>query len=221
MITPMSAKDDRVGRGQLLASRTVSRLRTELRTARQDANLSQVALAKRLDWAQTRYSRFERNVDPITVADLCLVATILGFRPRFDLFRENEGLRDQGAQALVERFCSVLSPLWAVRREAPSPILGDLRSWDLLIRLGNSFRVGIEAETRLRELEELVRRIRQRELHGGVDAIVVVLRKSSHNRANVGPLRQALGGRFATSPRNLLAALRAGTPLPGSGVLLL
>ena len=217
----MSAKDDRVGKGQILGTKVVALLAAEIRDSRQDANLSQVAVAKRLGWSQTRYSRFERNVEPITVEDVFVVATVLGLRPRFDLYRVQEGLRDQGSQKLVDRFCALLSPLWSVKREAPFPTLGDLRSWDVLIRLGSSFRAGVEAETRLRELEELVRRVRQRELHGGVDAIVVALSRSAHNRAHVHELRTALGDSYATPAGDLLTALRTGRPLPGSGVILL
>ena len=217
----MPAKDGRLARGQVNGARLVSALLAEVKTARHDANLSQDALSKQLGWTQTRYSRFERNADPITVADVCLVATVLGLKPRFALYREGEGLRDQGGQRLIDRFCSLLSPLWTVRREAPFPTLGDLRSWDVLIRLGTSFRAGVEAESRLRELEELVRRIRQREVHGQADAILIVLSDSAHNRLNVGALRTALGVDYQTPPRQLLTALRTGTPLPGSGLLLI
>ncbi len=217
----MAAKDERVARGRLIAARTVEAVRAELRTARLDANLSQAALAERIGWSQTRYSQFERNAHPITVQDVCLVATLLGLKPSLNLYRLEEGLRDQGSTRLIERFCALLAPVWSVRREAPFPRVGDLRSWDVLIRLGSAFRAGIEAETRLRELEELVRRIRQRELHGRVDAIVVVLSRSEHNRRHVDELRAALGLAYATPPSDIVKALEAGTPLPGSGVILL
>jgi len=217
----MAAKDERVGRGRLIAIRTVEAVRTELRTARHDANISQAALAERIGWSQTRFSKFERNADPITVEDVCLVATVLGLKPSLNLYRVEEGLRDQASTRLIERFCALLSPLWSVTREAPFPRIGDLRSWDVLIRLGRAFRAGIEAETRVRELEELVRRIRQRELHGRVDAIVVVLSRSQHNGRHVDELRAALGPAYATQPSDIVKTLNAGAPLPGSGVILL
>ena len=217
----MPAKDERSSKGLLIGDRIVAAVLTELRNARHDANLSQAALAKKLGWTQTRYSRFERNADPITVEDVCLVSIVLGLKPRFDLYRVDEGLRDQGSVGLVNRFCALLSPVWSVMREAPFPNLGDFRSWDVLLRLGSSFRVGVEAETRLRELEELVRRIRQRELHGGVNEILVLLSRSGHNRSNRETLRAALGPNYLAPPGDLLAALRTGRQLPGSGVILL
>jgi hypothetical protein len=89
------------------------------------------------------------------------------------------------------------------------------------MRLGSDYRVGVEAETRLHDIQELVRRIRQRELHGGADHILVILSDSQHNRRHADELRSAVGPDYLTPPRDLVAALRAGRPLPGSGVILL
>lgn len=204
-----------------MADALVGSLLSELREARSEANVSQAALAVHLGWPQSRYSKFERNVRPATFEDVCLVATMLGLRPRLALYRVDEGIRDRGAQRLIGRFCEILAPVWAVAREAPFPTLGDLRSWDVLIRLEHAYRVGIEAETRLRDIQELVRRIRQRELHGRVDQILIVLSNSAHNRLHADELRAALGSAYETSPHALRAARGNGQALPGSGVILL
>jgi transcriptional regulator with XRE-family HTH domain len=215
-------RETRLDRAATLAPQVVSTLLAHIKTARHEANLSQDALARRLSWPQTRYSRFERNVDPITVHDVCLVAVLLGLKPRFDLYRAEEGLRDQGHTRLIARFVALLSPLWHVMVEAPFPTLGDLRSWDVFLRLVTpTHRTGVEAETRVRDQQELVRRIRQRDLHGGVDTILVLLSDSAHNRAAVAALRDALGPDYHPQPQAIIAALRAGVPLPGSGVILL
>ena len=107
-----------------------------------------------------------------------------------------------------------------VTLEAPFPNVGDLRTWDLLLRPAGQ-RVGVEAETRIRDIQALARRIHQRERDGGTDVILLVLSESIVNRRLVAELRQSLDPRFATSPRRLMAALRAGTELPGPGVVLL
>ena len=149
------------------------------------------------------------------------MASILGLKLTFDLYRVDEGVRDAGSQRLIERFLALLASGWRATREAPFPCLRDLRSWDVLIRLNMDYRVGVEAETRLRDIQELVRRIRQRELHGGADHIVVILSDSQHNRRYADEFRTALGPNYLTAPRDLLAALRTGRPLPASGVILL
>ena len=80
--------------------------------------------------------------------------------------------------------------------------------------------VGVDIETRIRDIQELVRRTRLRERDGETDAILIVLSDSAVNRRLVDQLRDALGPGYATSPRLILRALRAGERLPGSGVIL-
>ena len=217
----MAGKETRLETGRQRAASAVASILGQLRTARLAANLSQAAIAAQLGWPQTRYSLFERNVRDVTFAEVILVSSILGLKLTFDLFRVDEGVRDAGSQRLIDRFFGQLASVWTATREAPFPRLGDLRSWDVLMRLGKDYRVGVEAETRLRDIQELVRRIRQRELHGGADHILVILSDSQHNRRYVDEFRAALGPPFSTPPRDLLAALRAGQPVPGSGVILL
>jgi len=217
----MAGKETRLETGRQRAASAVASILSQLRTARLTSNLSQAAIAAQLGWSQTRYSLFERNVREVTVADVSLVASILGLKLTFDVFRIDEGVRDAGSQRLIERFLAMLASVWLQTREAPFPHLGDLRSWDVLIRLGRDYRVGVEAETRLRDIQELVRRIRQRELHGGADHIIVILSDSQHNRRYVDEFRAALGPNYLTQPGDLLADLRTGRQLPGSGVILL
>ncbi len=103
------------------------------------------------------------------------------------------------------------------------PGIGDRRSWDRLLRLiGNESQiVGADLETRIRDVQALVRRTRERERDGGVDEILLVLSDSATNRLLIGQLREALGDRYSTRPRAVLAALREGRRLPGSGVVIL
>jgi hypothetical protein len=81
--------------------------------------------------------------------------------------------------------------------------------------------VGVDIETRIRDVQALTRRTRGRERDGEVDAILIVLSDSATNRRLVGDLREALGDEYKSSPREILAALRAGARLPGSGVVII
>jgi hypothetical protein len=131
-----------------------------------------------------------------------------------------DGIRDAGQQALGRRFRAVVNPSVPITAEVPLPNVGDRRSWDLLLRI-DAQRVGVELETRVRDVQWLVRRVRERERDGGVDHILLVLSASAHNRRIVPELMQALGSEFATSPRTVLRSLREGRPIPGSAVILL
>ena len=108
---------------------------------------------------------------------------------------------------------------YRITREALLPS-GGQRSWDILLRIGATL-VGVEAVTRVRDAQALVRHIRLRERDGGVDHVLVVLSDSAHNRAILGELLEALGPGFKTSRREIIDALRTSRPVRGSGVLLM
>lgn len=158
--------------------------------------------------------------DQISLVEVAQVASALGLAFGGRLYPLGDPLRDKGHQALIRRFRAIVSAAWRVAAEAPLPNLADPRAWDLLLRLGSSV-VGVEAETRLRDLQAFVRRIRQRERDGGVDVIVIALSESDVNRRLLPQLLEALGPGYATPPRVILSALRKGEPVPGSGVVLI
>lgn len=216
----MATRETRADRGRRLGQQLGARLLNELRTQRTTHNVSQRATAAALGWSQTEYWRFERGDTRITLADVSSVASVLGLELGAGLHPKGDPIRDKGHHALIRRFRAELSPLWRVVAELPLPTPGDPRAWDLLIRVAQQ-KVGVEAETRLRDMQAIVRHVHLRERDGGADEVVVLLAASRTNRALVDELRASLGGRYVTSPRELLRALRAGRPVPGSGVLLL
>jgi transcriptional regulator with XRE-family HTH domain len=200
----------------------VRRLAGELADARRAAGLSQETLAALVGLSQSDVSRFERlrRVDSVRFMDVAAMAAVLGLELGASLYPAGEPIRDKGHQALIGRFRAVLSAAWRVAAEVPLPLPGDRRAWDLLLRIPGQL-VAIEAETRIPDIQAFVRRIRQRELEGGAEAIVIVLAESAINRHLLPQLLEALGPRYQTSSRALLKALRTGRPLPGSGVVLL
>jgi hypothetical protein len=155
----------------------------------------------------------------ISVVELSEMASVLGIELSVGLHLVDDGLNDAGQHGLSRRFRSMLASAWHVVAELPLPGPAELRAWDLFLRL-DDHRVGIELESRLRDIQALVRRIRLRERDGGVDAIVIVLADSAANRRLVAQLREALGSAYSTPPRAILRALRLGQPLPASGVVL-
>jgi transcriptional regulator with XRE-family HTH domain len=193
---------------------------TELRSERQVANVSQRTVARELDWQQSELNRLERFGFPnVSLVRLAEIAAVLGLRLTARLDRVGDPIRDGASQALIGRFTSLVGSAYRITREALLPN-GGQRSWDVLLRLGSHL-VGVEAVTRIRDVQALVRHTRLREREGGVEHILLVLSNSSHNRTLVGQLLEALGPRFATSPADIIRALKAGKPVPGSGVILL
>ena len=218
----MGTRETRLERGRRHGATVARRALAELRTARTGAGMSQRELAALLGLSQGEVWKLERSVTAdIGVVRLCEVASVLGFEVSVGLHPAGPALRDKGHRALAGRLKAVLGDGWQVAgEEVPFPMPGDPRHWDLLLRRLDQI-VGGECETRIRDEQELVRRMRGRERDGGVDEILLVLSDSAHNRRLVESLRAALGERYLTSPRKLLAALRRGERLAGSGVVLL
>jgi transcriptional regulator with XRE-family HTH domain len=199
----------------------VRQLVAELIEARRSAGLSQATLAAQLKWSQSDVSRFERltRVDGVSFVELSEVASLLGLELGAGLYLVGDPIRDKGHQVLIARFRALLSAAWRVVQDVPLPIAGDRRAWDLLLRLADQ-RVGVEAETKVRDVQALTRHVHMRERDGEADEIIVLLADTRTNRELVDQLRLALGSHYATQPRVLLRALRTGERLPGSGVIL-
>lgn len=200
----------------------VRQIVSELMESRRTTSLSQRALGLERGTSQSDISRLERlsRIDEVSFVHVSEVASLLGLELSAGLHPYGEPIRDKGHQALINRFRALLSQAFKVLAEVPLPLTGDPRAWDLVLRLAGQV-IGVEVETRIRDIQRLVRHVHQRERDGGVGEIVLVLAASRTNRRLVDELRSALGARYSTSPRALLKALRDGESLPGSGVILL
>lgn len=95
------------------------------------------------------------------------------------------------------------------------------RGLDLDGHVTPRYLVGVDIESRVWDVQSIVRRTRARERDGQVDRILIVLADTAHNRRVADELRRALGPDYATGARRLLRALRAGERLAGSGVILI
>ncbi len=221
MLSGVGTRETRKERGRRKGDALVRRLIHELRTRRQTRGVSQRALAKEIGWTQSEVSRLESyDLPTVSISRLAQIASVLGLEMSAGLSEFGDAIRDAGQQRTAGRFLrNVAAPPYRVFREVLLPTPGDQRAWDMLLRLEH-LRIGVEVETRIRDVQALVRRVRERERDGGADEIVIVLSDSAHNRQLADQFRDALGQRYSTSPRQILAALRAGRPIPGSGVVL-
>jgi transcriptional regulator with XRE-family HTH domain len=193
----------------------------QLREARVTGGLSQKAMARGLGWSQQNYSRFELDqLASVTLIDVCVAASVLGLEPTLTFHRIGPALRDKGHEALIGRLLRLLSPAWKVAREVPFPNPGDPRWWDLILRIPD-FRLGVEAETRIRDMQALIRRMKERARDGGADALLLVLSDSQHNRGLVSDLRGGLGEDFGERQSVVVQALRSGARLARCGIILI
>ena len=195
----------------------------ELRIKRDFLGISQSAMAKEVGCSQPHLWRIEANEVQVSLVRLSEMASVLGLELSVGLHEIGDPIRDKGHQALGKRFDAIPSLAWRNLAEVLLPNVGDRRSWDRVLTLLADPRqvVGVDLETRIRDIQALVRRTRDRERDGGVDEILIVLSGSATNRSLVADLRSALGSRYSTAPRGILADLRTARPIRGSGVMLI
>ena len=109
--------------------------------------------------------------------------------------------------------------------DGPNPLLGgptwtDRRAWDATIE-GRGWRVGVEAETRLGDVQALERRIALKERDGAVSVVLLLVNDTAHNRRIMADDSAGLRSQFPGSARITLARLRLGEAPTSSALLVL
>lgn len=221
----MASRETRLQRGRRRGRELLNSRLADLRSRRIVLGIGQPQLAAELGISVSQLWRMEARIsEGVGVIRLSEVASLLGLEVSLGLHPIGDPIRDKGQQALGKRFDALVGPAWRSTAETLLPGSGELRAWDRLLRLvgyRERYLVGVDLETRIRDIQDLVRRTRGRERDGQTDAILIVLSDSATNRRLVDQLRVALGPDYQTSPRQIGAALREGRPLPGSGVILI
>lgn len=204
-------------RGQWL----VNEFGAAARDLRIGMGLSRRELATQLGVSESKLARWERGLPPHPdVMDAALLMAVLGHKLVVNWFPVGGGLRDAGHAALVSTLLAILPAHIARKVEAPIPISGDLRAWDLLLRLGES-RCGVAVETRLRDWQALYRREEQKARDSGVDRILFVLLDSRANRLAVAEGGHAIRDALRLDGRTIWPALRAGRDPGANGLVFL
>lgn len=203
------------------ADRQLRAARDDLRNARLAAGLSQRSVGRAVGRSRQEIGAIERGelVD-IGLVQLARLAAAVGLDVPIRTFAGGSPLRDAAQLSLLERFRVAIGPSLPWRTEVPvsrDPL--DRRAFDAVLALGRTS-VGVEAITRLTDLQAQIRAITLKQATAGFASVVLVLADTRHNRRAVHDGETTLGAAFPLPPRIVLAALRAGTPPSGNGYVL-
>lgn len=99
------------------------------------------------------------------------------------------------------------------------PIDGDRRAWDLLLQ--GPVSIGVEAETRPRDLQAVERAIHLKQRDSGVDRVVLLVRGSKRNRQLVRELLPVLRAGFPLGTADVMRALHEGRDPGADGLAVL
>ncbi len=216
----MATVDRARDKGRRQADKLFRGLGVELRDARLAAGLSQDHVAQVAGLDQSRVSRTERAERlPARIDELAAHCAALGLRLSLKAYPDGSPVRDAAQLRLIERFREPLAPQFLWRTEVLIGGKGDLRAWD--IQLDGPGSIGIDAETRLYDIQALQRRFEAKWRDSGVDRLVLLVASSRHNRRVLAEHRDALLSTFPADTPEIMAALRRGR-LPGSnGIVIL
>lgn len=150
---------------------------------------------------------------------LAQLAAVVGLEVSVRVHPAGSPLRDAAQLRILERFVPMAGPAWRRRAEVPvSQDPRDRRALDLVLSACEA-RVAVEAISRLVAAEAQVRRIMLKADVARVNAVVLVLADTRHNRAVARPAAPTLRGAFPLDQRSVIAALRNGRAPPANGIV--
>jgi transcriptional regulator with XRE-family HTH domain len=191
---------------------------SDVRLARVGSGLSlrDVATAAVVDHAQLW--RFERRLVDLPFSDLAAICQVLGMDLSLRAYPAGDPLRDVAHARLLERLRSRLHPELGWTTEVPLPGDRDLRAWDAMIR-GSGWRLPVEAETVVTDVQALERKLALKVRDGGVTHVLLAVADTRRNRRSLASAPAS----FASLPLRsgqVLRHLRAGTDPGASGLVI-
>jgi transcriptional regulator with XRE-family HTH domain len=217
----MPPRERLVDRGTRRARQARQEMGRELREARLAAGLTQKALGHAVAISRSEVGRIEAALrTTVSVERLAQLFAVVGMELSVRAYPAGSPLRDAGHLALLNRFRARCSSLWRWATEVPVDLPGDLRAWDAKLVLGD-VRIGVEAETRIRDVQALQRRIEGKRRDSGIDRVILVVADTRTNRAALRAAGDVLAGSYPVPAPDALAALAAGRDPGGDAIILM
>lgn len=207
--------------GSLRARSILTEMGREIREARLDHALSQTDVARAARTSRTQVSRIELGQAPrATVVELARLLAVVGLELSARAYPAGPPIKDAAHLRLMARFRARVAPSVAWRFEVPVGKTGDQRAWDAVMLVG-AVEIGVEAETRPRDLQALQRRLALKLRDDpGISQVVLLLANTRSNRSLAREHGDALRADLPLAAQDLLTALAEGRDPGGSGMVL-
>jgi transcriptional regulator with XRE-family HTH domain len=217
----MGAREDPKDVGRRVAGRLRAEVGEDIRTARLGAGISQLVAGEAAGMSHSQVGRIERGalVD-LTLDQACRAAAAVGLRVTMRTWPDGDPVRDAAQLALLARFRARLPAGARWQTEVPMPLPGDRRAWDAVIGHAGR-RAGCEAETSIRDIQALERRLALKVRDGDVDVLILLVSDTAANRRVLAAHREDLRGLLPLDGREILAGLRAARLPERSGLIVL
>jgi hypothetical protein len=214
----MTAREGPGERGRRRGRRLLHDALEEFHAARLDEAVSQERVGSAMDRSDAWVSWTESGGNPaVSVIQLSQMLACVGLELSLRAYPAGDGLRDAGQTPVLERFASMVSPPWAWAREVPIPIPGDLRAWDGVLR--GPCTIGVDVESRIRDLQAVDRRVMLKLRDSGLDRAVILLPDTRTNRASLRTAAPTLAVNYPIGSRAALDALVHGRDPGGNAII--
>lgn len=213
--------ESHAARGTRRGRRSLVTLGEEIRAARLAAGLSQRVVAEAAGISISELSRVERaSASWLGIVVASRLAAVVGLDLVLRAYPGPTPMRDASHLALASAFRKLLGPGIRVQTEVAVGPEGDQRAWDAIIT-GREGRVGVEFETRLIDVQALLRRVNLKRRDGGMDRVLLVFADTRNNRAAVRLAGLELSSGFPLESRAVVSALSSGVLPVDSGCIFL
>jgi hypothetical protein len=192
----------------------------EFHEARIGASISQQQVARSIGRSDAWVSWTESGRHKgLSIIDLSQMMACVGLDLSVRSYPAGGGLRDRAQLQIVQQFVAMVVPPWRWNAEVPIPVRGDLRAWDGVLRGVCS--IGVDAESRIRDLQALDRRVMLKLRDSEVDRAVILVPATRNNRAALRVVAPNVVDNYPIMSQRALEALRAGHDPGGNSIILL
>jgi transcriptional regulator with XRE-family HTH domain len=214
-------RDRILDRARRRARAALGQLGGDLRAARRAAGLTQSDVAVAAGTSDSVVSRIELGESPSVAYELLVrVAAVVGLDLPLRAYPGPDPVRDQAQIDLLVTLRRRVHASLGWISEVPIGIARDLRAWDAVIS-GRGWAVAVEAETRLTDLQAVLRRVALKARDDNRPIVILVVADTRHNRHVLHVARDLVREAFPVSGSAALDALTRGGRPAGSAVVML
>ena len=217
----VASREDPADRGGRRAWNALRSVASELRDARVGAGLSQLDIARAVGVSPSQVSRIERGVKTdVSIVLAGRLCGVVGLDLSVRTYAGPMRLRDRAQLPMLHRFSTRLGDPWRWRHEVTLPVVGDQRAWDAVGKHRETgLQVWVEAESRIHDVQSLLRRLELKRRDGGAGRLVLLVNDTRANRDALRAAAETFATAFPAAPRSAIAELLKGCD-PGDDVLL-
>lgn len=215
----MPIRRDPIEEAARRARQQVEHALADLRNARRNAGISQAAMGAALGCSRQLIGAIEKGeLQEAGCIQLARMGAVVGLDLPIRAYPAGSPLRDAGQLRLLERFRASIGDAWTWRTEVPvSPDALERRAIDAML-VRPPHRVGVEAVTRILDVQAQTRSILLKQSVAQIPRMVLVLADTRHNRSALVDGAPTISPAFPLAHRALMRELRLGQLPSANGI---